>query len=185
MKWLLELISNLITITGNAVTDTILVFIIGIIAFGVAFGAVGLIFDKLGFYDSDLMSGLHWLIRAIVTIILYVVISWIFKIFTFLFSIKWWVYVLAILFVGAIVGLVYYIKYRINKKKNAKQVANEQENTDNQITIEEKPIVAFVYHKENCPRCGAKLVKRNGPYGTFYGCSNYSMTGCTYTRKNL
>lgn len=24
-----------------------------------------------------------------------------------------------------------------------------------------------------CPKCGAELVKRNGKYGTFYGCSNY------------
>ncbi|MCD8287661.1 MAG: NERD domain-containing protein [Porphyromonadaceae bacterium] len=24
-----------------------------------------------------------------------------------------------------------------------------------------------------CPRCGGSLVKRQGPYGTFYGCSNY------------
>lgn len=24
-----------------------------------------------------------------------------------------------------------------------------------------------------CPRCGGKLVVRDGPYGKFYGCSNY------------
>lgn len=24
-----------------------------------------------------------------------------------------------------------------------------------------------------CPRCGGNLVRRNGKYGSFYGCSNY------------
>lgn len=30
-----------------------------------------------------------------------------------------------------------------------------------------------------CPRCGGKLVQRNGKYGTFVGCSNYPK--CKYT----
>lgn len=34
-----------------------------------------------------------------------------------------------------------------------------------------------------CPRCGGILVRRNGSYGPFYGCSNYPR--CTYTRKTL
>lgn len=34
-----------------------------------------------------------------------------------------------------------------------------------------------------CPWCGGKLVKKSGPYGEFYGCSNFGRTGCTYKRK--
>lgn len=34
-----------------------------------------------------------------------------------------------------------------------------------------------------CPRCGARLVKRNGKYGEFFGCENFSKTGCNYTRN--
>ena len=34
-----------------------------------------------------------------------------------------------------------------------------------------------------CPRCGGRLVLRKGPYGDFYGCSNYPKTGCDYKRK--
>lgn len=34
-----------------------------------------------------------------------------------------------------------------------------------------------------CPVCSAPLVKRSGKYGDFFGCSNYSKTGCKYTRK--
>lgn len=33
----------------------------------------------------------------------------------------------------------------------------------------------------DCPKCGGKLVERNGKYGIFKGCSNYPK--CKYTRK--
>ncbi len=41
-----------------------------------------------------------------------------------------------------------------------------------------------MYNKINsgiCPRCGGKLVRREGKYGTFYGCSNYPK--CRYIAK--
>ena len=33
-----------------------------------------------------------------------------------------------------------------------------------------------------CPRCGSKLVLRNGKYGEFLGCSNYPK--CRFIKKN-
>ena len=34
-----------------------------------------------------------------------------------------------------------------------------------------------------CPLCGGALIKRMGPHGVFFGCSNYYTNGCTYTRN--
>ena len=34
-----------------------------------------------------------------------------------------------------------------------------------------------------CPICGGHLVRRSGPYGEFYGCSNYKVNGCQYKRN--
>lgn len=34
---------------------------------------------------------------------------------------------------------------------------------------------------ELCPQCGAELLKRNGKFGAFYGCSNFPK--CRYTRN--
>ena len=34
-----------------------------------------------------------------------------------------------------------------------------------------------------CPFCGGRLLKKSGPYGEFFGCSNYKTTGCKYKRK--
>jgi len=61
----LDFISNFIEITGNSTVDSIILTIIGLIAFLVAFGFVGMIFDALGIYDSDLMSDTHWIVRVI------------------------------------------------------------------------------------------------------------------------
>ena len=33
-----------------------------------------------------------------------------------------------------------------------------------------------------CPRCGGKLIMRDGKYGRFIGCSNYP--DCRYTKKS-
>jgi DNA helicase-4 len=39
------------------------------------------------------------------------------------------------------------------------------------------------YEKFTCPNCGGNLIKHSGPYGFFWGCSNYKKTGCKYIRK--
>ena len=36
-------------------------------------------------------------------------------------------------------------------------------------------------NKFKCPKCGGLLIKRNGPYGEFLGCSNYPK--CKYIKK--
>lgn len=39
-----------------------------------------------------------------------------------------------------------------------------------------------------CPSCGAVMVKRNGPYGVFWGCHNYRRNSdfiCAYTEKQI
>lgn len=49
--------------------------------------------------------------------------------------------------------------------------------------MEEKYGEQFRRERFTCPECGGYLVKKKGPYGEFYGCSNYRTTGCKYTRK--
>lgn len=36
------------------------------------------------------------------------------------------------------------------------------------------------HERFECPECGGRLVKRSGPYGEFFGCSNYATTGCRF-----
>ena len=173
MGGFLDFISNFIEITGDPAADFIILSIIGVISFSVAFGIVGLIFDAFGKYDSDLMSGVHWTIRVIVFFGLSFVCIWIAKFIKWLFSFQWWIYLIAgLLLVGAII-LTFVIRHKIMKKK-----AIQAKEENDEITKETKAI-----DKDHCPRCGGLLVKRHGHYGDFYGCENYSKNNCRYTRK--
>lgn len=114
-KQIIDLIGELVLISGNSTVDSIIFAIIGVISFLIAFGIVGLIFDAIGIYDSDLMSDTHWLIRVLV----FAGLTWvgvkIAQLIKWLFSFQWWVYVIAgVVFVGIII-LIYYIKSRISE----------------------------------------------------------------------
>ena len=183
-KQIIDLIGEIVQISGNSTIDSIIFAVIGVISFLVAFGIVGWIFDAIGRYDSDLMSDTHWLIRVLVFIALTWVGVKIAQAIKWLFSFQWWVYVIAgIVFVGIII-LVYYIKYRVSKNKVQKVIPIEEPNAETIVQTEEAK-ATITEGKYYCPRCHSKLVKRHGPYGDFYGCESFSKNGCRYTRKFL
>ena len=190
-KQIIDLIGELVSISGNSTVDSIIFAIIGTISFLVAFGIVGWIFDAIGIYDSDLMSGTHWLIRVLV----FAGLTWlgvkIAQLIKWLFSFQWWVYVIVgVIFVGIII-LIYYIKSRISENDTHSTPTIEAPKIGATVQAEEKEepqVVTTTNKTENryyCPRCHSKLVKRHGPYGDFYGCESYGKTGCRYTRKFL
>lgn len=57
-------------------------------------------------------------------------------------------------------------KSDISTKEHVRNVRERQQNLERGI----------------CPRCGGKLLLRNGNYGEFWGCSNYPK--CTFTKKD-
>ena len=186
-KQIIDLIGELVSISGNSTVDSIIFAIIGVISFLIAFGIVGLVFDAIGIYDSDLMSDTHWLIRVLV----FAGLTWvgvkIAQLIKWLFSFQWWVYVIAgVVFVGIII-LIYYIKSRIseNTTSPAAPIEAPKVETTVQEEKEEPQVVVTTNNRYYCPRCHSRLVKRHGPYGDFYGCESYGKTGCRYTRKFL
>ena len=186
-KQIIDFIGEFVPISGNSTIDGIIFAIIASIAASVAFGFVGLIFNAIGFYDSDLMSDANEVVRVLV----FVALTWvgvkIAQVIKWLFGFQWWVYAIAgIAFVGIII-LVHYIKHRISKSK-AQQIPQTEESTPEEaVPTEEEiePTLIIIERKYYCPRCHSKLVKRHGPYGDFYGCESYGKTGCRYTRKFL
>ncbi len=189
-KQIIDFIGEFVPISGNSTIDGIIFAIIGSIAASVAFGFVGLIFNAIGFYDSDLMSDANEMVRVLV----FVALTWvgvkISQAIKWLFGFQWWIYVIAgIIFVGIII-LVHYIKHRISKSK-AQVIPVEKLNAETTVQTEEKEaprVVATPSKTDNryyCPRCHSRLVKRHGQYGDFYGCESYGKTGCRYTRKFL
>lgn len=186
-KQIIDLIGEYVSISGNSTVDSIIFAIISFISFLIAFGFVGLIFDALGFYDSDLMSDVHWSIRVVVFVVLTQIGVKIAQFIKWLFSFQWWLYVIAgVVFVGIII-LLYYIKYRISKNKAQHKISAEEPKSIIAGEIEEKveSKVVSIDDRYYCPRCHSKLVKRHGPYGDFYGCESFREKGCRYTRKFL
>ena len=190
-KAIIDLIGELVEISGNSTIDTIIFAIIGAISLSIAFGLVGIIFDALGFYDSDLMSDTHWSIRVLV----FVGLTWlgvkIAQLIKWLFSFQWWVYVIAGVVLIGIIILIYYIKSCMSENNSAPASTIEAPEVETTAQTEEKeePQVVVTTNKTDnryyCPRCHSRLVKRHGPYGDFYGCESYGKTGCRYTRRYL
>ena len=190
-KAIIDLIGDWVEISGNSTIDTIIFAIIGSISLSIAFGLVGIIFDALGFYDSDLMSGTHWSIRVLV----FAGLTWvgvkIAQLIKWLFSFQWWVYVIAGVVLIGIIILIYYIKSRMSENTASSATPIEPPKVETTVQTEEKeePQVVVTTNKTDnryyCPRCHSRLVKRHGPYGDFYGCESYGKTGCRYTRRYL
>ena len=183
---IIDIIGEIVQISGNSTVDSIIFAIIGFIAFSVAFDLVGLIFDAIGLYDAQIMSDAHWLIRVLVFGLITFILVKIAQFITWLCSFQWWVYLIAFVIIIGIFVLIYWGKYKSKKKyftqnKNPPIEKNEESVLETQNTTK----VQTADNRYYCPHCGAKLVKRHGTYGNFYGCDSYGKTGCTYTRKYL
>lgn len=182
MKDFFDLIVSLIQITGNDTVDGILLSLIGFLSFSVAFGVVGFIFDLIGVYDSDVMSGCHFIIRLITFLSLSVFFTFVFNVLKWLFSFQWWVYFIVIILVVLTIILIHYLKHKYMSRKNKiiNIASDYQKSMSNDVPLISNSVVS---KKDTCPRCGGNLVKRYGPYGAFYGCSNFPKNRCKYTRR--
>ncbi len=49
------------------------------------------------------------------------------------------------------------------------------------VTDKTKSSKQLIENKFSCPKCGSRMIKRTGRYGTFYGCSKYPY--CKYTHN--
>lgn len=117
MRNLFEIITEFVEITGNTTVNGILLTIIGILSFLIAFGVVGMIFDAIGMHDSDLMSNCHWFIRLLVFLALSALCIGIFKFFAWIVSLQWWTYIIVFIVIICLVAISYYLKHRISKNK--------------------------------------------------------------------
>lgn len=64
--------------------------------------------------------------------------------------------------------------YNKLERKRAKDITDEEHADSVRSTLQN-------IENNICPRCGGQLVKREGSYGEFYGCSNYPR--CKFTKR--
>ena len=65
----------------------------------------------------------------------------------------------------------------ILQKNNVREVVTNKQHVKNLRAVERERNATI--DAGLCPKCGGHLVKRNGKYGSFYGCSNYPK--CKFT----
>lgn len=77
---------------------------------------------------------------------------------------------------------LFYVSLTRARKKAFIVTVNGQES---EFALELKKRYKDELQKEpfECPLCGGRLLKRTGPYGEFWGCSNYRTNGCRYKRN--
>ena len=119
MKQIIDFISNIVPITGNSVADTILFFVIGAIAFAVAWWITGAVASGVD-YDSESMSGIHWIVRIVIFLGLLGLCIGIVHLIRWFLSFEWWVYMILGISAALITGGIIFLKLYIKKKKKPK-----------------------------------------------------------------
>ncbi len=128
MHIILDLIERFVNISGNPIVDSIIFLFIGFISFSVAFDLVGLIFDAIGKYNSKIMSNLHWSIRILVFIGLTFIFVKIVQFISWLFSLKWWIYLTIVVSIIILIMLFFLIKYLLSTNTGKKKVIRKIKN---------------------------------------------------------
>lgn len=178
MSGFLNFIFSFIEITGNSTADLIILTIIGLIALLVAFGFVGMIFNALGIYDSDLMSDTYWIARVIVFLGLSFIYIEIVKFIKWLFGFVWWIYLIAGIVPIEIIILLFVIKHRIMKEESVLSKNKKEEVSE--ITEKSKEEIVTI-DREHCPRC-CELLLNVMEHMAFYGCDTFPISYCMYIR---
>ena len=69
----------------------------------------------------------------------------------------------------------------INRTRSTTDTASEQQHLQN--VKQRKQTAESSIQQGICPRCGGRIVQRQGRYGSFYGCSNYPE--CKFTLNEM
>ena len=121
IKLIINILPNIIVITGNTKIDSIMLSIIKLVSFVIAFGLVERISDILNYHDSQSMSDLHWTIRLAA----FIGSTWFFtKIAQFIYKLAdipmWYLLIIGIL--TSLIVIIRIIKYFINRKELKKSI---------------------------------------------------------------
>lgn len=77
---------------------------------------------------------------------------------------------------------LFYVALTRAKKKVFLVTVNNQE-SEFAMELKKRYCDEIKQEQWECPLCGGRLLKKSGPYGEFFGCSNYKSSGCRYKRK--
>lgn len=112
MKLLFNYLTNSFSLLDNPADNYVIMTIVGVIAFTVAYSVVGELY-RIGFIEGR-ESGhvLHWLIRLVVFVIIFYIFATVMRIYNWFDNLpdyKWWivVFIIGLLILGGLVRYFY------------------------------------------------------------------------------
>jgi magnesium-transporting ATPase (P-type) len=126
LKPIFEMVTGELMFSDDIICNYIVMGIIGLIAFGLSWRFVGWLKDKDIIRGGRISSAIHWIVRFICVVVLFVVFSWVVVIVRFIINIPFYVWIIIL---GAIVLVILIMAIaKIRKKKN-KRKKSESDST--------------------------------------------------------
>lgn len=176
---LMEFISNIVDITGDPVTDTIIFFIIELISGSAAFFLVGFFSSLFNKYNSSDMSKGYWFFTALFFIVLTYGFVKLAQLLRWIFSPPALWYLIGVITIIAILVSFAFVIYK--KKKRIKIIEPLEINSNDEIRIVNSTTKNIENDGFVCPLCGGQLKHKSGRFGRFIGCEHYP--DCKYSRS--
>ena len=117
-KALYDFVVDQFTLFENPFWNYVIAAIVGTIAFSIAWNLVGRLYDAGDIHGGGCASFLHWTIRILVTVFLFLLISLIIATIRFVLSVSGWVWAIVLLVVGLL--LITFLLVRKRKKRMQK-----------------------------------------------------------------
>lgn len=176
---LMELISNIVDITGDPVADTIIFFIIGPISGSTAFFIIGFFSNLFNKYDSNGMSKGYWFFTVLFFIGLTYGFVKLAQLLRWIFSPPALWYLLGLIIFIVIIMIALFL---IHKKTRRVEIIVPTENPSSADVVKANSTNKVVENEKFvCPLCGGHLKQKSGRFGSFIGCKNYP--DCKYSRS--
>lgn len=102
LKPIFELITGEFVLFGNVIYNYIAMGIVGVIAFVVAFTIVGKLYDEDMISGSCIGSLVHWIVRTLVFLVVFYILSVVIWLIKFIMTIPWWGWV-------TVIGIIVFI----------------------------------------------------------------------------
>lgn len=127
---IIDILSNIIEITGDKTVDGIILAIIGIISFTIAFDVVGFLYRTIKYHDAEGMSKIHWLVRVLIFLGLAAILTAIANKIIWFFSQPWWIILLTFIGLALLILLIVFLVHRHKKKQGGKTADDDDEKSD-------------------------------------------------------
>lgn len=117
LKLLFQYLTESYALLENPIDNYIIMGVVGIVSFFIAYGVVGVFYDEHLIGGSSIGSVLHWIIRFFVFVVIYYTIAFLIRLYKWIMGIPKYVWWIALIIIVAIIVLVLIPKFISRRKR--------------------------------------------------------------------